>query len=157
MSSFNRRTVILTLAALPACGFTPVYAPGSDPAALRGAVSIGAPDSPNAFRLTRALELRLGQATEPEFTLAVDVTLEEEGSVITRTSEIERFTIRGEASYALGAIGGSVITKGATRAFTSYSASGTPVATRAAREDAQERLMVILADRIVSRLAADLS
>jgi LPS-assembly lipoprotein len=42
--------------------------------------------------------------------------------------------------------------------FTGYSATGTTVATQASKQDAEKRLMVILAEQIITRLyAADLS
>jgi len=154
MSWFNRRTLILSLAALPACGFTPVYGPAT---ALRGAVRVGAPDSSNAFTLVRALEFRLGPPETPRYDLAVGVNVTEEGSVITSTQEIDRFTLTGNATYALTTLDGSTVTQGSTRAFTNYSASGTPMATRAARADAQDRLMEILADQVVTRLAGALA
>ncbi|MEM6277307.1 MAG: LPS assembly lipoprotein LptE [Pseudomonadota bacterium] len=150
MSSFSRRSLILSLAALPACGFTPVYGPAS---ALRGTVQVGTPDSSNAFALVRALEFRLGAVEAPRYQLRVGVDLTEEGSVITPTQEIDRFTLTAEARFALETLAGAPVTDGSVRAFSSYSASGTPMATRAARDDAQERLMEILADQIVTRLA----
>jgi LPS-assembly lipoprotein len=44
------------------------------------------------------------------------------------------------------------VTSGSVDNFTGYSATGTTVATLAAERDAQERLMTILADQIVTRL-----
>ncbi|MEO0486514.1 MAG: LPS assembly lipoprotein LptE [Pseudomonadota bacterium] len=158
MSSFDPRLILITaLLALSACGFTPVYGPGSQAQALRGAVSFGTPDSPGAFELVRELELRFGVADEAIYRLAVDVALDETESVITRTSEIERFSITGVATFTLLNTDSDPVAKGTTQAFTSYSASGSPMATRAAREDAQSRLMVILADQIALRLAAEVS
>ena len=53
---------------------------------------------------------------------------------------------------------GVIVTSGKVNNFVGYSATGTTVATLAAEEDAQERLMNILADQIVRRLyAADLA
>ncbi len=157
MSLFDRRSLLLALLALPAaaCGFTPVYAPGSGAAALRGAVQVGTPDSANAFALTRALGQRFGPVTAQRYTLSVQVQIKEEGGVITPTSEIDRFTLLGGATFTLIEDDtGATAADGSLRAFTSYSASGTPVATRAARVDAQERLMVILADQIVTALVS---
>lgn len=154
MSSFSRRSVVLSLAALAACGFEPVYGPAS---ALRGAVQIGAPDSSNAFTLVRALEFRLGAAEAPRYALEISVDLDEEGSVITPTQEIDRFTLTGRAQYRLATLNGDTVTKGEARAFSNYSASDTPMATRAARSDAQARLMEMLADQIVTRLAGALA
>ena len=154
MSSFNRRSLLLSLAALSACGFTPVYGPAS---VLRGTVQIGAPDSANAFTLVRALEFRLGPAETPRYALEVSVDIDEEGSVITPTQEIDRFTLTGDARYRLVALDGDTIASGSTRAFSAYSASDTPMATRAARSDAEARLMEMLADQIVTRLAGALA
>ncbi|MEM9348896.1 MAG: LPS assembly lipoprotein LptE [Pseudomonadota bacterium] len=151
MSSFDRRSLLLALAALSACGFTPVYGPASD---LRGNVQVGSPNSANAFTLVRQLELRFGPPTTPRYTLAVGVELDEEGSVITRSSEVERFTISGSANFTFATADGELILRGMTRSSTSYSASGTPISARAARDDAQERLMIILADQITARVAA---
>ncbi|MEM9435876.1 MAG: LPS assembly lipoprotein LptE [Pseudomonadota bacterium] len=151
MSSFDRRSLILALAALPACGFAPVYGPASN---IRGNVLVGSPSSANAFILVRELELRLGEPSEPGYTLAVDVDLDEVGSVINRSSEVERFTIAGRARFTLATIEGVAVTQGETRSSTSYSASDTPISTRAAREDAQERLMIILADQILARISS---
>ncbi|MEM6727589.1 MAG: hypothetical protein AAF618_03740 [Pseudomonadota bacterium] len=150
MSSFRRRGLLLGALALGACGFTPAFGPAS---ALRGTVRLGTPDSANAFDLVRALEFRLGVVETPRYDLRVTVDLDEEGSVITRTSEIDRFSIEGEATYALFTVEGAPVTSGTARAFASYSASSTPMATRAARDDAQLRLMEMLADDIVASLA----
>ncbi|MEL6550615.1 MAG: LPS assembly lipoprotein LptE [Pseudomonadota bacterium] len=156
-SRLTRRSVLGGLALLPACGFTPVFAPGAGATALRGAVVLGTPDSANAFLLTRALRIRLGDVETPRFSLAVDARLTEAGSVITRTQQINRFTLTGTATYTLATTDGAVAAEGEVRGFTAYSASGTTVATRAARADAEARLMEILADRILTALAADLS
>ncbi|MEM1236015.1 MAG: LPS assembly lipoprotein LptE [Pseudomonadota bacterium] len=157
MSSFERRYFFLALAALAGCGFTPVYGPGSGAAELRNAVQVGTPDSSNAFLLVRELELRLGAPKEVLYTLAVDVDLDETGGIITTSQDVERFTLDGTASYTLATAEGTTVARGSAQGFTGYSASGTPIATRAARDDAQERLMVILADQIVTRLAAEVS
>ena len=154
MSSFSRRSLILSLAALSACGFTPVYGPAS---VLRGAVQVGAPNSGNAFTLVRALEFRLGAVETPRFRLEISVDLDEEGSVITPTQEIDRFTLTGRAQYRLTTLNGDTVSAGEARAFSNYSASDTPMATRAARSDAEARLMEMLADQIVTRLAGALA
>jgi LPS-assembly lipoprotein len=46
------------------------------------------------------------------------------------------------------------VISGSVDNFTSYSATGTTVATLAAERDAQERLMIQLADQIFVRLAS---
>ena len=55
--------------------------------------------------------------------------------------------------WRLAQIGdGSEVASGSERSFTSYSATSTTVATSFAQRDARRRLMVILADRIVTDL-----
>ncbi|MBL3565900.1 hypothetical protein JMM59_12930, partial [Rhodovulum sulfidophilum] len=49
---------------------------------------------------------------------------------------------------------GSVVQSGEVDSFTAYSATGSTVATRTAERDAYRRLMVILADEMVTRLLA---
>ncbi len=49
---------------------------------------------------------------------------------------------------------GRVAAKGRVESFTSYSATGSTVATLAAETDAATRLMQILADQIATRLIA---
>ena len=46
------------------------------------------------------------------------------------------------------------VQSGEVSTFTAYSTTGSPVATAAARRDAEDRLMVALADQLVSRLLA---
>ena len=47
------------------------------------------------------------------------------------------------------------MTSGTVQSFTSYSATGSTIATLAAQRDARARLMQILADQIAQRLAAE--
>ena len=47
-----------------------------------------------------------------------------------------------------------IATQGTVRNFATYSASANTVATRASEDDAQKRLMVILADDLTTRLIA---
>ena len=47
---------------------------------------------------------------------------------------------------------GSGVASGSERSFTSYSATSTTVATSFAQRDARRRLMVILADQMVSQI-----
>ena len=73
---------------------------------------------------------------------------------MTSTNVTRRFEIVGSADYTLTGPDGAVVTQGNVGGFTGYSTTGSTVATTAARTDAQDRLMVILADQIVTRLIA---
>ena len=49
---------------------------------------------------------------------------------------------------------GKELTRGQVRNFAAFSAIGTTIATRASEDDAERRLMVMMADQIVTRLMA---
>jgi LPS-assembly lipoprotein len=51
----------------------------------------------------------------------------------------------------------ALVTEGRLRNFTNYSTTDTQLATLRAKEDAEARLMRILADQVVARLIAALS
>lgn len=158
MSSFDRRSLVLLPLALAACGFTPVYAPGGSATALQNNLTVSEPDTRNGFLITQRIEERLGRAADPEYRLALTVRSREESLAVDREGNITRYNILGEADYTLVEAGtGRVITSGRADNFTGYSAAGTTVATLAAQRDAQRRLMVLLADQVVTRvLVADL-
>ena len=67
--------------------------------------------------------------------------------------DIERYNLVGTADYVLlDKASGAIVASGQVQNFTGYSATGTTVATLAAQRDAADRLMIILADKIVSEL-----
>ncbi|MEO0378696.1 MAG: LPS assembly lipoprotein LptE [Pseudomonadota bacterium] len=143
----------LAVLALTACGFTPVYGPGGAGTALQNRVLVDQPDDRTGFLLVQRLEERLGRAGDPAYRLAVDLALREEARAIDPDGDIRRFHLIGSAAYTLLLSGSDSVVQSATvDNFVSYSATGTAVATLSARRDAQERLMVILADQIVLQL-----
>jgi len=158
MSLPNFRALLLVLPLLAACGFTPVYGPGGTGGALQNRVLVTAPEDRNSFVLTREIETRLGRANTPAYGLDVTITTTEERIAIDREGNTTRFNLVGVADYALrDTATGQIVTSGTVENFTGYSATGTTVATLAGEQDAQERLMTILAEQIVTRLyAADL-
>lgn len=158
MSLFDRRKLMLPLAACAlaaACGFQPVYAPGAAGSALYGRVAVSAPDTVESYLLVQNLEQRLGRSagSAKDYTLNVKVTTATRGAAITTTNETNRYTIDGRANFTLtSAETGQVVASGTVADFVGYSASGSTVSTLADERDAKERLMVILADQIVTRL-----
>ncbi|MBD3665668.1 LPS assembly lipoprotein LptE [Sulfitobacter aestuariivivens] len=150
---WSRRTALLAPLALAACGFQPVYGPGGSGAALRNRVLVDAPEDRESFLLVRELEERLGRAAVPAYGLSLTIATTQEGLAIDPEGNTRRFNLLGAVDYALSDLAtGQVVTSGRVENFTGYSATGTTVATLAAEEDAQERLMNILADQIVTRL-----
>jgi len=157
MSLSDRRSFLGLLAAAPlaACGFTPVYAPGGAGTALRGRIRAAEPDTRLEFQLVSRLEERLGRGDGAFYDLSYDLTTGSSGLAITGADDITRVNITGLLRYAVAdAATGAQVHAGEVSTFTAYSTTGSPVATAAARRDAEDRLMVALADQLVSRLVA---
>ena len=155
MLLYNRRRfgVILAAAALAGCGFTPVYGPDGTGAALWGQLSLDPPQDQNAYLLRRRIEERLGQATAGAWRLSTQIKTDDIGLGFTTDGDITRYNINGTTDYTLRRTGSSeIFRQGKIQHFTSYSATGTTVATLAAKRDAEVRLMTILADQIIDQL-----
>lgn len=153
MSLFDRRAVLLMPLAVAACGFQPVYGTGGNGQKLQDRVLVSEPENRDAFLVTRQIEQRLGRGSDPVYDLSLVVTSQAEGLAINRQGNITRYNLLGAADYVLtDNRTGQIAASGSVDNFTGYSATGTSVATLAAEKDARERLMVILADQIVTRL-----
>ncbi|MEL7127135.1 MAG: LPS assembly lipoprotein LptE [Pseudomonadota bacterium] len=141
--------------ALAACGFAPVYGPEGTGTALQNRVMVDPPVDREGFLLVRQLEDRLGRTGDAAYRLSVNLTVAQENRAIDPDGDIRRFHLIGTATYELrDAETGTVVRADAVDDFVGYSATGTTVATLAARRNAQERLMTILADQIVLQLQA---
>lgn len=155
MSSFDRRLFLVSLAALAGCGLRPVYGPGGSAEGLQGEIAIDPPRDAEGFVFVRQLEDRLGMADNPRFRLSARLLISEEELGITPGQEITRYNVLGRVEYTLRDIDtDAVVASGTSTGFNSYSATGTPFATRSAQTDARERLMISLADQMVARLLA---
>jgi len=138
------------------CGFRPVYGPAGSGTALDGETVVAQGGSLNDFTLSRALQDRLGAPGDsPSFRLATSLSVGSEQVAVTTAQSTNRFNLIGVVEYTLTDIAtGNTVRTGRVDGFNSYSAVGTSLATRTAREDATERLMVILADRVMLDLVA---
>ena len=155
MLLYNRRRfgVVLAAAALAGCGFKPVYGPDGTGAALLGQLSLDPPQDRNDYLLQRRIEERLGQATAGAWRLSTQIKTDDIGLGFTTDGDITRYNINGTTDYTLRRTGSSeIFQQGKIQHFTSYSATGTTVATLAAKRDAEVRLMTILADQIIDQL-----
>ncbi|MHA6265622.1 LPS assembly lipoprotein LptE [uncultured Aliiroseovarius sp.] len=161
MSLSDRRfflTSLVATAALSACGFTPVYAPGGSADGLRGAVTIAAPSDANSYELVKRLEERLGRNLAAPYKLDYTITTRAEGVGVTPRQEITRTQVLGAIEFAVTAIAtGEVVQQGSVSNFASYSTEGSTVSTASVERDAYRRLMVSLADLMVTRFAATYS
>lgn len=153
----GRRRALLLLAALPlaACGFTPVYGPGGAGTALRGQVAFAEPKDGNDFAFVAQLEDRIGRNSAARYQLDYRIRTSESALAVTAEEDINRINITGVANYTLTDVStGTELQGGEVSSFTAFASSGSPVATMAARRDAEARLMTILADQVVTRLLA---
>ena len=155
MSLFNRRSILLGIAALSGCGFTPAYGPAGGAQKLQANILVDAPSDRDSYLMTQNLEERLGRAADPQLGLSYSLKLTEERMAVTANNITTRFNVVGKATYALRDLdSGAVLTTGTVDSFTGYSADSTTVATLSAGRDARERLLAILADQITTRLIA---
>ena len=156
MSSSDRRTFLIGSAALLAgCGFTPAYGPSGPASRLQNAILVDEPKGRAAYLLTRHIEERLGRGAPPRYGLSYAISTGQEAIAISGNNVTTRYNYLGTVTYALRDMQtGAVLLSGKAESFTGYSASGSTVATQAARRDAEARLMTILADQVINRLTA---
>ena len=159
MLLFDRRLFLTSaLAAVAGCGFSPAFAPGGAATRLLNSVSLDDPSDRADFVLVRRFEERLGPANLARYGLSYSVIIREEPIAISSNNIITRYNLLGSVTYALRDLETEkVLASGKVENFTSFSAEGTTVANQAAQEDAEDRLMIILSDLMVTRLTADAS
>lgn len=148
----SRRAALLGLIALAGCGLTPVYGTNGSATALRGAIAFAEPDTVAAYQLRTRLIERLGDTVQARFALNTTLSETPTPATITLDGDTTRFNLVGTADWALTDMAGRLVASGNVETFTSYSATGSTVATQAAEADASLRLSIALADLIISRL-----
>lgn len=140
---------------LAGCGFTPAYAPGGAGTALRGQVRAADPTDSLGFDFVAALEERLGRPASPRFDLDYGISTSERGSARVAGVGETRISVIGTVTYELtDRSTGATVSSGSVRNFTNFSTTSTQLASLRAREDAERRLMRILADQVATRLIA---
>lgn len=153
----SRRSVLLGLlasSALAACGLQPVYGPGGGGGRLFGQVRPRDPDTPIDFIFNRRLAERLGPDDAAIYDLDYRIMIGVVSQAITPDEVTTRYSLNGTADFALTGPDGAVVAQGRVSSFTSYSTTGTTISTLAAEGDARQRLGLMLADQVVTRLLA---
>ena len=153
----DRRKFLFSLAALPlaGCGFEPAYGTRGQAQKLRNQVKFQDPTTRESFELVEQLERRLGPTQTATYQLRYKIRTSRERLAVTRQEITTGYNLLGTVDYTLTDLrNGKLVTQGKVSNFTTYSAISNNVATRAAQQDARKRLMVILADDIVTRLIA---
>ena len=140
---------------LAACGFSPVYGPGGTGGKLFGQIRAADPSTPDEYTFAGRIAERLGPDQAARFALAYKLRIAVVPQAITPDEITTRYALNGSADFVLTeAASGKVVTRGQVSSFTSYSTTGTTIATMAAEQDAHERLARMLADQVVTRLMA---
>lgn len=152
----SRRAAVAGLLAvtLAGCGFAPVYAPGGQGQALRGAIRADDPVTRADQQFLIAFEDRLGRPVAAPLSLAYSIAQERQGGGRIDGLGPSRITLQGRLSYSVTRAGAEV-SRGQVAASASYSTTSTQLATLTAAEDAEARLMVMLADALVARLLTE--
>ena len=165
MLLYNRRFFLLSTAgatavaaaALAGCGFTPAFGPGSVAQGLQNTVMLRAPTNKNEYDFVKAVEDRLGYATTHTYNLTYSISIASETVAVTTAQEQQRVNLNGTLDFTLTHVDGTAIARGRETGFTSYSTSGSTIATDSAQKDANRRLMQILVDHMVVSFAAKLA
>ncbi|UXU75787.1 MULTISPECIES: LPS assembly lipoprotein LptE [unclassified Paracoccus (in: a-proteobacteria)] len=160
MSWSRRRAGLAGLAGLAAvalagCGFSPVYGPQGSGSRLSGRIRLAEPRTPDDFAFVGRLAERLGPETQPRYALDYRLRIAVVPQAITPDEVTTRYALNGSADFVLRDIAsGRDISRGQVSSFTSYSTTGTTIATMSAEYDAHGRLARMLADQVVTRLLA---
>ena len=157
MSLFNRRKTLFLLGAplgaLASCGFSPVYGPSGNGAALRHSLSASAPKSREGYALLAHLQEAFGEPSDPTLHLTTELDITQKPVGITRELEITRYHVVGTLTYSVTNLASqTVVKKGSIESFSAYSATGTTVDALTTPRDARRRLVKILSDKLVLEL-----
>ena len=154
--SWSRRAILLSGAlALAACGFTPVYGPGGTGGKLFGKIRAADPKTPDDFSFAGRIAERMGPDSAARFALDYRLRIAVVPQAITLDEVTTRYSLNGTADFVLTeTASGAEVTRGQVSTFTSYSTTGTTIATMSAEQDAHDRLARMLADQVVTRLLA---
>ncbi|WP_273500420.1 LPS assembly lipoprotein LptE [Paracoccus sphaerophysae] len=152
---WSRRAALAVALLAAGCGFTPVYGPGGAGTRLHGQVRVADPQTADDYAFLRRLTERLGPAETGRYDLAYTLRVAVLPQAITPDEVTTRFSLNGTATYRLtDSATGATVAQGEVSNFTSHSTVGTVIATNAAEQDARNRLAVMLADQVVTRLLA---
>ena len=156
MLSFDRRTVLALLAGLAAagCRFEPAMRKGRPAASLPGQFEVFVPGDRTAYLLEERLSTRLGSSGDlPGYALMVEFEISEGKAAAGGSGGVDRIALSGTARYTVSDPASTDrLTEGFVRGSVTFSSIEEIIAADAARRDAEQRLVNLIADRIVTRL-----
>lgn len=148
-----RAGLLAGVGGLAACGFTPVYGPGGPGTKLFGKVRAADPKTVDDFAFVRRVTERLGPPQDASYDLEYQLLIAVVPQAITPDEITTRYSLNGSAEFVLrDRSNGQIAAKGQVNNFTSYSTTGTTIATMSAEQDAHDRLAFMLADQVITRL-----
>jgi LPS-assembly lipoprotein len=157
MSSSDRRTLLglLALASLAACGFTPAYGPGGAAEGLQGRIRFDDPSDRDSFNFVTRLHDRLGRPQAPAFLLSYAITTRQVGLGIEPDNTTSRYDLIGQVTWTISdSATGAELASGKAESFAGRFDTGSTVTSLAGQEDQALRLMVMLADKVVTQILA---
>lgn len=140
--------------ALSACGLEPIYGAKGAGKRLFGKVRPRDPDTYQDFSFNTRIAERLGPDEGAVFDLDYRLSIGVVAQAITQEQVTTRYSLNGTADFVLKDRNGKALTSGRVSTFSSYSTTGTTIATLTAEADARRRLARMLADQVVTRLLA---
>ena len=153
-----KRFLIALALVLPACGFQPVYAPSGSASFAGGNITVKEIPGRAGYKLRRALqqELAAGLPNLDE-SAVLEVRLKEKLVRLQFKPDgaASRSSYTAEATYALG--GENISVAGQSDAETSFSVPNEPYGDISAQTNASDRVMRVLASRIVDDLRLQLA
>lgn len=167
LSKTTRRGVLIgAVLALAGCGYEPAFGPSGSAEVLRNQVTLPEAKNRNQFDFNAQFEKRLGHASAGKYKLSYSANISRDGVAQRVGGDVFRYNLVGTATFTLrDAATDDVLETSSVQNFASYSigfvdSSATTTNTSAnissvaARQDANRRLMVMLADQVVMRLVA---
>lgn len=142
--------VLILLIFLTACGFTPAYGPGALSKDMLENISFEDPDGRLEYEFLKAVERRIPQTPDPTYIVQYQITKRTQGGL---TRDLPRLQIWARVNFDLiEAATNETLFSDSVDSFTSYTREDG--LRGPAIKDAENRLMQILADKVVTKLIA---
>ena len=154
MSLFSRRWLLIGFLLLTACGFEPIYGVDKPANKIMGKIDIEVSNGRNTFELRDRLIERLGVLeSDPTHLLKYRSSINSKNLTISKDNDVTRYTLQGETNFDLVNLASKkVIYTNTIVSNTAYSATAGTYPTAIAERDANVRLSLDMADKVVTLL-----
>ena len=154
MLSFNRRIFLIGILPFSACGFVPIYGEGKKANQILNKINVEVSSGRSAFELRNRLIDRLGSPSgSSKYVLRYKSKIESKNLTISRDNDVTRYTLQGTLSFQLiDNVSQKVVYENSIASKTAYSATAGTYATIVAEKDANIRLSMDMADKIITLL-----